>query len=247
LSTFRLHEFCLGGGSRYYILLPKLTRAQIATFAHRFVGLGYATYLRGEGKVLRAARGRTVITVDSRGMCWSNEDAVDTVAPVLPEILAADKQGMPVGGLLRQYLDVQKGTRRGAKLVRLCPRMESSSLWRELRVGGLCALTPDEHTVFQALLLHVSSQCSLLTDYPTKDSVVRIFGKKQYFESTIETSEAASNLRMTGGRGTRNVYLPRDGFLRFSEFELPSKEKLADLLMGLGEWCFLYPELPSRR
>ena len=109
----------------------------------------------------------------------------------------------------------------------------------------MSGLTPDEHAVYQMILEQASDQCLVLSDYPTTSSVVKIIGRRLYFESTLPSSETASNLRMVGQKSVRNVYIPKDGFLRFRSLKLPSNRRLADLLGRLGEWCYLRPESPT--
>jgi hypothetical protein len=241
LSTFRLYQFTLNEGRSFYLLLPKLSTQQLSTFEKRLLGVGYGVSRRGG--VLRATKGTTVIRLDRRGVCYSNADAIDEIAPALPEILAAKREEAPLKDLAGRYFDAGKSA--AGSIVRLWPRMESSFLWRELRATGQCALTPDEHAVFKTLFLHASGQCQVISDFPTDHSVVKMIGKRQYFESAMDPSEAASSLAMVGQRNARNVYLPRDGLLRFHRLAMPSTRELAELFRGLGEWCYFSPETPN--
>jgi hypothetical protein len=80
-----------------------------------------------------------------------------------------------------------------------------------------------------------------LSDYPTDGCSVRIIGKRQYYESVVDPADAASDLRMVGSKGVRNVYLPRDGLMRFEGLKLPIHAEMVELLRSLGEWCYLSP------
>lgn len=238
MSAFRLHQFALEEGRSFYLLLPKLDTQQLSFLEKRLLGVGYGTSRRGG--VLRAARGTTVIRLDQRGVCYSNADVIDEIAPALPEILAAKKEEEPLENLVGRYFDA--GKRAAGGIVRVWPRMESSFLWRELRATGQCALTPDEHAVFKTLFQHASGPCVVLSDFPTDSCVVKMIGKRRYFESAMDPPEAASSLGMAGQRRARNVYLPKDGLLRFRRLAVPSAREMVELFGGLGEWCYFSPK-----
>ena len=241
MSAFRLYQVALDDGRSFYLLLPKLSMPQVSIFESRLLKVGFGVSRRGT--VLRAAKGTTLIRLDSRGVCHSNADVIDEIAPALPEALAAKKEEEPLETLIARYFDAERSAAGG--IVRLWPRMESSSLWRKLRISGQCALTPDEHAVFKSLLLHASGPCLLLSDSPSEGSVVRMIGKRRYFESFMDPSKAASNLSMAGQQKTRNVYLPKEGLLRFTKLVMPSTREMTELLSGLGEWCYFVPGKPK--
>ena len=241
LPAFKLYQFALDEGRSFYILLPKLSNQQVSTFEKRLLGVGYVISRRGG--VLRAAKRTTVIRLDRRGVCCSNADVIDEIAPALPEILAAEREEEPLKNLAGRYFDVGKNA--AGRIVRLWPRMESSFLWRGLRATGQCALTPDEHVVFKTLFLHASGPCVVLSDFPTDNSAVKMFGKRRYFESAMDPSDVASNLGVVGQGRARNVYLPRDGLLRFRRLMMPSAREMTELLSGLGEWCYFSPKTPN--
>jgi hypothetical protein len=231
----------LGEGRSFYLLLPKLTTRQLSLFEKRLLKVGYGT--SHKGGMLRATKGTTLIRLDPRGICHSNADVVDEIAPALPEILEAKKEAEPLENLAGRYFDAEKSAAGG--VVRLWPRMESSFLWRELRAMGQCGLTPDEHAVFRSLFLHASGSCPMLSDFPSDQSVIRMIGKRRYFESVMEPATVASNLGMVGLRKSRNVYVPKDGLLRFRKLVMPSAREMTELFSGLGEWCYFLPGTPN--
>jgi len=234
LIRFRLLQFRIDESGRLYALLPKLCAQQITIIRERLEKVGYSV---SWGETLRGVGRRAVLTVDPRGVCWSNDDIADCIGPVVPRMLAAKKQVVPLHALVSQYFQAKSSE--GGFVVRFLPRMESSQLWEKLRATGQCALSPDEHAVFRAILASASGECRVLSDYPTRDCAVRIIGKRQYYESMVEPAEAASNLRMVGSKGTRNVYLPKDGLMRFQDLKPPVRSEMAEMLRSSGEWCYL--------
>lgn len=236
LLPFKLHRFKFGEEERFFILLPKLCTQQVNIITQRLTGTGFAV---SHPKSLRAVKGSVTINLDPMGLCWSNEDVTDVIAPIIPRMLMVQKQVTPLRDLRNHYFDLKRI--REGYVVRFSSRMESSRLWENLRATDQCALTPDEHFVFRALFNYASGAVRLLTDYPTNNSAVKRMGRRQYYESEVTTSEAASNLRMVGPRGTRNTYLPKDGLIRFQGMRLPSTYEMTKLFEDLGGWCFLTP------
>jgi len=185
---------------------------------------------------LKASKAGVRIVADPSGLCSSNEDLSDAIVPVLPEILASEPTKVSFRALRTSYFASE---RRGDELLlRLTPRLESESYWDELRSLGSCALTPDERAVYSAVLSSRTSLTPLVTDFPVEGAIVRRIDRRQYYESMIKPSEAASALRGIGSTKERNAYLPRDSFLSLSTTFLPKKE-LFGLFDRLGEWCFL--------
>lgn len=230
MLKFRVHEFALEEGRRSFMLLPKMNAAQMAKVRQRLAFLGFRT---SGGSPMRAAKGDWLAGVSPAGFCWSSRNLADLVGPALPGILATPKEPRPKDFVRGLYFD--RGQEPG--LFRVKPRMESSVLWRELRAKGECALSPDERAVFGGLLSRTGGTCTVVTDYPNDTSRVRIFGRRQYYESTVETAEAAENLREAGTTRPRNVYLPQDGLISISG----GRRGGARILPDLGEWCFFSP------
>lgn len=239
MLRFRFYQFELGG--RFYALLPKLTRSQISLIDSRLRALSF----RSSNKtLLRAAKGEATLTVDPRGLCWSNRDMADVIVPAIPDLLSMPKKSASLRGMGYSYFETMREGK--GVLLRLAPRMESSSLWEGLRAAGSCALTPDEHAVYTLLLSNSSLASPLPTDFPTEESTVIRIGRKQYYSSRIDASEAASTLETVGARGPRNTYLPRSSFLSLSSLRIPS-QALRRTFEGLGEWCFFTPPPAPRK
>lgn len=230
LEPFRFRQFVLGG--RFHVPLPKMVPQQMDTLRRRFESIGFAT---AGINPLKASKAGTKILVDLRGLCTSNADLSDVIAPALPEILACKPARVPFRTLRDAYFASEK---RGDRvLLRLSPRLESESYWDELRSTGSCALTPDERVVYSAVLTTRASLTPLVTDFPAEGSAVRRIGRRQYYDSRLEPKEAASTLRGFGPAQERNAYLPRDSLLSFDQPSLP-KEELLGAFEALGDWCF---------
>lgn len=217
---------------RHYVPLPKLNGQQVATVTLRLQELGFRT--RGTEQI-RAERAGTSLTLDSRGVCRSNRDLTDILAPVIPEILAMRKEHVSSEALRgRYFLSRRAGT---LTRLRLMPRMESSSLWSLLRGAGLCALTPDEQMVYSRVISRSSMESECLADYPTDGCAVKIIGRRQYYSCRGDEKEIAANLRSTDTAHPRNTYLPRDSGLLLSALRKPGNT-LRPVLDDLGEWCY---------
>ncbi len=232
MLRFKFQQFVLGG--RYYVPLPKLTRQQTDVVASRLVSVGFRL---SRAMPLKAAKGDMTVTVLASGLCWSNRDITDLLAPVIPKILSSEKEVVPLAVIQDSYLRIQRQGE-GA-LLRLSPRIESSSLWEQLRASDSCALTPDEKEVYATILATTKTEASLLTDFPTHGSRVARIGQRQYYETRLDAAEAASTLRGTESKGQRNAYLPRDSMLRFERG--PSPAAMRGLFEDLGEWSYLSP------
>jgi len=185
---------------------------------------------------MKASKSGVRIMVDRRGICSSNEDLSDFVAPAVPEILALAQARVSFSELRNMYFASE--TRGSALLLRLSPRLETQSFWEELRSMGSCALTPDERLVYSILLSSLVSLDPLVTDFPVEGSAVRRINGRQYYDSILEPAEAASTLRGMGSTQERSTYLPRNSLLSFSPASLP-KEELRRAFGELGDWCFL--------
>jgi hypothetical protein len=239
LLRFSYYQFELGG--RFYALLPKLTQSQVSIIDNRLSALGFKS---SNTDLLRAAKGVATLTVDPRGLCWSNRDMADVIIPTIPELLSVRKEFASLRRMGQAYFEAKKQGK--GFLLRLAPRMESSSLWQGLRAAGSCALTPDEDAVYSLLLSSSSLASPLPTDFPTEGSTVIRIGRKQYYSTRIDASEAASTLRDVEARGPRNTYLPRSSFLSLSSFRIP-RRALRRTFEGLGEWCFFTPRAVPRK
>ncbi len=233
---FNLHQFLLEAGGQYYLPLPKLNLSQQGAIAARLKDLGYRLNI---GRVLRASSSSGFIRVNSSGLATSNMDMLDPLAPLIPRLLEAKKEGVPSQVLAGMYFDV-RGARR-KHIARLKVRAEGSTLWRELRAANESLLTPDEAAAVRFLLSRAEGRVEVVTDYPTEESKVRQIGRRVYFSSTIDVAEFASNLRTIDGRKPRNAYLPTSAVLALQHFQAPTKSELAKVLADLGEWCYFSP------
>jgi len=196
-------------------------------------------FLVSRSNVISAKSAKGMIHVDPRGLCWSVFDPRDEVLPVIPSLLETTKEKEPLRELMGLYFRFAKSNAK--TVVKVSTRVESSTLWNALRASGECGLTPDEHVVVSFLIKKAKGEFRLLTDYPTDDSTLRIYGKRRYYESELRPADAGSTLRSAGRKAFRNSYLPRNGALIFESLDLPSREELANLFLGLGEWCYLEP------
>ena len=233
MEPFGFRQLVLGG--RYHVPLPKLVPQQMATMRRRLESIGFTT---GGNNPLRASKGGLRILVNPAGLCSSEHDLSDAIAPALPAILASEPTRVSFRTLQRSYFASESRGKR--LLLRLSPRLESESCWDELRTTGSCALMPDERAVYSALLSSSTSLTPLVTDFPVEGSVVRRIGRRQYYDSRLDPAEAASTLRGIGPANERNTYLPRNSILSLSPAKLP-KDELFDVFEGLGDWCFFSP------
>jgi hypothetical protein len=234
LDAFKVHELTIVG--RHYILLPKLNNAQVEVVGNRLTQSGFHI---SRSNVISAKSAKGVIHVDPRGFCWSSFDPRDEILPIIPNLLETPKERMPLRELMGSYFMFAES--KAKTVVKVSTRVESSTLWKDLRVFGECGLTPDEHAVVSFFFKKAKGECRLVTDYPTDGFTLRIYGRRRYYESEIRPTEAGSTLRMVGRKAFRNSYIPRDGALMFESLDLPSKEDLAHLFQDLGEWCYFHP------
>jgi hypothetical protein len=238
LLLFKFHQIELHG--RWFVLLPKLTHSQLETLAERLRGLGFKT--AGQDP-LRATKDRTRIVLERRGLCSSNRDLLDVLAPAIPSILETGTEAVSLRELCGAYFRIK--TEGGSTVLSLLPRLESSSTWDALRVSGSCGLTPDEKAVYSFLVSRPGIRSRILTNYPSDECSVRMIGRKQYYSCSVEGPEASFNLCEVGVAKSRSAYLPRDSIIRFSPFVL-GEGSLRSVLAGLGEWCFLTAKPPAK-
>ncbi|HME19688.1 MAG TPA: hypothetical protein VKF15_08145 [Nitrososphaerales archaeon] len=223
-------------GDTEYVLLPKLVPAQLEILANRLSKTGFHMT---EGATLTARRPGQAIRVSPAGLCWSNRDPTDAVAPAIPDLLAVQKRPARGGAVLREYFQAKRAGR--SPSLRFHLRVESGPLWTRLRRADACGLAPDEHSVVQTALAAGTGQCTMLTDFPVEGSRVRVLGRKQYYVSSLACSEAASTLRVAGRKEARNSYLPEDGCVSLGSMRNISHRQWIDVLKGLGGWCFWDP------
>jgi hypothetical protein len=224
MFPFKLHSLRIKG--KHYLLLPKLNAMQMRIVAGRFEMKGFSVHLTS---CLQARSRGNSIMVDPSGFCWSSADPEDAVIPAIPDLLSCPKQVIPQRDLEGLYL------RQGTSFAKIRTRVESGHIWDYLRASDESGLTPDERSVALALLKSMTG-CRLMTDFVREEQMPRIFGRKRYFETSIDFEEAESTLRYSGERRPRNSYLPRDGIFKLSGSEVhPAFEKA---LEDFGEWCF---------
>jgi len=228
---YRVHQLQIQG--RNYLLLPKLNSAQMQILANRLTSQGFN--VQRTGPILAKSKEGTV-HVDPAGLCWSILDLDDLVLPVIPRILACKKEQVPLKVLDDSYYKLVISE--GKTMVRMATRVESSSNWDTMRASGDCGLTPDERLV-SSYFMQTIGNCAIMTDFPSSRSDPIIYGRRRYYEASMDGKEASSMLRVAGEKQPRNAYLPRDATLRFDGRVLISRRKIAEVLNGLGEWCYL--------
>ena len=234
MLPFRVHQLRIG--SLDYLLLPKMTKAQMNLVSERLTGAGYSVVLSGS---LSARSARARVHVAPSGVCRSTDDISDLIIPAIPELLAYEKERIPIRRLISLYLTTGRS---GSKtLVRINTRTESWLPWDLMRASDLCGLSPDEHAVSTFILDHAEGACEVLTDFPEEGSEVRVVGRRLYFDSKVSPAMAALTLRVAGAKSSKNSYLRRDGMLKFADLEGPSSAGWSDFFDGLGEWCYFAP------
>jgi len=218
-------------GGRHYLLLPKLVHSQVDLLRSRLSSLGFV--VRGKDELVAKRPGQT-IHISPAGLCWSNLDPSDAVAPVIPSILNTPRQETALATLKRAYFDSR--SRSHGVVVRFNLRLEAGPKWSELRARDECALSPDEHLVVRSVLAASSGLSLFLSDFPVRGSRVVIIGRRQYYHSYLAPHVAMATLRVAGRKGERNVYLPRDGIIRLRSLDT-SRDTLRRILNGVGAWC----------
>ncbi len=180
------------------------------------------------------------VHLDASGLATSNKDLLDPIAPLMPELLEAKKEEVPLEELASMYYTAKRASRR--LHLRLSVRAESLGLWRKLRAEGESLLTPDEAAVLRLFLKGAKGLVEVVTDYPKEGSKIKQIGARLYYLSAIDPDEFASDLRTVEGSGRRNAYLPSSATLILDRSGLPMKSKMIELLSNLGEWCFFIPK-----
>ncbi len=227
MLEFELHQIHLERLDRYYLPLPKLTRAQMDALESRLVGRGFS--VSNQGERLRAEDASGVTTIARSGLAWSPSDMLDVLSPAIPDLLRFPREPAPTN----PYLALKEVP--GGFEAQIFPRMEGLRLWLELRRSGECGLTPDEKESISRLLRDAERVAECVTDYPTDGCSILQFGKRQYYRSILPAQEFILRLRTISSGSTKNSYLPRSSVLRVGAGSLPAFSFGADL----GEWCYL--------
>jgi hypothetical protein len=235
LLPFRIHQFRIG--RVHLLLLPKMNNAQMMVISKRLTEAGYAVE---RSDSLLAKSGHSKIRIDASGVCRSTTDIADLIIPVIPDILSLKKESICIGELKSLYLATGRPGKKTR--IRISTRTESCLLWELMRASDSCGLSPDEHAVSSFLFEHTSGACDVVTDFPEEGSMIKMLGRRRYFDSRIGPSTAAMTLRVAGAKSARNSYLPRDGMLGLTSFERPSAMDWLGLFKELGEWCYFTPE-----
>jgi len=232
LQPFKLQVLRLTDDPRHFALLPKMNDQQVRMVADRISSLGFRIL---SDETIEGRKGGETFHADPAGVCWANEDPTDIIAPIVPQILSSKKQRLSLVQLRGKYFAQRTSGRRS--IVRFFLRMESSRWWKGLRAMDQCALAPDEQAVASFLLSQCKGRCGFLTDFPSSSFEVKRIGRKQFYISQIEASEAALCLRSSSAKGARNAYLPKDGVLKVRSFNQPGEKEWTELFSGLGDWC----------
>ncbi len=234
LLRFKVHQLELGG--KRFLLLPKLNERQVGILENRLAKAGFSVE---RGPLLRARSKDGTISLSPAGVSWSAFDASDALLPAIPDLVDAPKERVPLTRLRESYF--KGSTSDGATRVQLHARIEHSSIWSKLRASGQSGLTPDEHAVARFFIARAKGYCGLVTDFPVDDPTPHIFGRKRYFDSSVDPAEALSTLRVVGAQSARNAFLRRDGSLGFAGVSPVTRREWLDFFDELGEWCFFTP------
>ena len=227
-------QLSLGGIE--YLLLPKLIPHQMEILSRRLTKIGLKVT---KGPVLTGKRPGQAIHISPSGLCWSNRDPLDSVAPAIPDLLAVRKEPARASDVVRQYIRAKRAGQR--VVLRFLLRVESGSLWAKLRREDACGISPDEHLVIRSVLSANSGRCEMLTDFPAEGGKVKVFGTKQYYISLLPCPEAASTLRSVSSRQERNSYLTESGGVTLGSFRRPAHSEWLSVMKDLGEWCYFDP------
>lgn len=213
--------------------MPKLNQDQLKIIGQRLASYGRVAATPAS---ITAYLKDGAVYVNELGLCWSRTDPADVILPMIPEILECSKTKIPMQGLESIYLRFPRDC--PATGIHLHVRIESGPVWRALRASGDCALAPDERNVAAFLMRNAAGMISVLTDYPTPRSKLRIIGGRRYFDSKLRPYEAATTLRTAGTKAQRNSYVPMDGELELDGSILGKRQALRNLFNSLGEWCY---------
>jgi len=227
LLKYEVHEMHVEGMDRYYLPLPKLTLGQLQAFEERLASSGFS--VRREGDLLKAEDTSYRITISRSGLASSGCEMLDAISPAIPGLSRFPRE--PVAA--NPYFTAKK--MQGGFEVQFFPRMEGLRIWTALRKEGKCGLTPDEKAAISQVLLGTDQPIECGTDYPTEGCSLLQTGRKQYYHSSVPSSEFASRLRTVSNSYTKNCYLPRSSVVKVKTKSLPTFH----LGEALGEWCYL--------
>jgi hypothetical protein len=214
-----------------------MNNAQMIVISKRLTLAGYSVV---HSNSLLAKSSHSKIRIDASGVCRSTTDVADVIIPEIPDILCMKKEPISMGELKSLYLATGRSGKKTR--IRVSTRTESCLLWELMRASDSCGLSPDEHAVATFLLERARSACDVVTDFPEVGSVIRMVGRRRYFDSKVDPATAATTLRVAGAKSARNSYLPRDGMLELANFAKPSAVDWFGLFKELGEWCYFTPE-----
>jgi hypothetical protein len=238
LLRFQLLQLYVPSIDRYFLLLPKLTDAQLRLLSAHLEGRGFGVRLGGRPSKRIAQKGAQRIAVDGAlGLAASAADMLDALAPAVPPLLSLRRQeeasiaDVDVAAL---YFSMKRS---GASTeLQLFPRMESLRTWSCLRRDGLCGLAPDEAAVLKNLLGRASrsSQLECVTAKPRQGSSAFQVGRNLYYRSTVPVAEFLDSLRTIDSGGADSAsYLPRDSVISLPGVRVDTHVPPAEL----GEWC----------
>lgn len=226
---FRVNHFELG--DRHFLLLPKLNQNQMEVIGKELADEGFSVTF---GSCLKAMSSECSIHVEQIGLCWSSSDPSDYLLPLIPRVLACEREAVSQSELLGMYFRLFLNDGRPA--VRFDFRLESLGNWDRLRSTGGCGLAPDEHLLARFLLSESRGACPMITDFAVEGSVPFYSGRKLYYRSVLPATKASDTLRLVGSRKQNNSYISRDGTLLLGR-HAHEHERLTDCLEALGEWC----------
>jgi len=239
MLRFRLYQLRVPSLGRYFLPLPKLADAQLTLLSDHLEGRGFNVRPGSEASRRIASKGMQRIAIDGAlGLAGSGDDMLDSLAPVIPALLASRKPGTAKAGadVAALYFSLKRsGTY--AEL-QFFPRMESLRTWTCLRTDGLCGLTPDEALVLRRLLGRASaaSRVECVTAKPRKGSRTLQVGRRVYYKSTIPVGEFLSSLRTLDSGGADSAsYLPRDSVVSLPGVRVDTRLSADEL----GEWCLV--------
>jgi hypothetical protein len=220
-------------GSTFYSPLPKLSPAQEGILTRRLKSTGFK--VRKDACIL-GRKGRVVISISSTGVCSSNEDPTEVIAPCVPELLGVEKHPVPLEELRARYFATKESGRR--TWVKFETRLEHGSAWRALRRQRSNALTPDEYEVLSSLLKGALGKVEMPAEFPTGPHDPRVRGAGSCFMSRLSPGEAIRTLDPLGK--AKRSFVPSGGtfVLRLAS---PPGALSEPVLRDLGDWCGLAP------
>lgn len=215
---------------RYYIFLPKFSRAQRLALRSRFTSEGFEVT---EGSSLTARSSKCTLHIEPSGLSWASTDLSDYILPAVSEVLGIGRETVQPEQLLARYFAIE--SKGHSHTIRVNSRLESGH-WDWLRANGRCALSPDEHLLARDLLKGADGDCWMVTDFAVGSPKPFFLGSRLYYSSRLSVSEASETLCSIGDTHQRNSFLPRDGVFKLIG-GLPGLEDFMKSFEGLGDWC----------